>query len=1590
MRMLRLLLAITLALSSTSEVYAAVAAAASAARGAVAVRGLGSLGAVNASAASLSGASLMPTTVLPTAVLPTLSLGNSYVTAAALPVAAVAHAAVGHSHNHASAQAAPHRPQPPVQAKLQTLAAKAAKEGGASQQDMQAEFDGIEENKATDAVDVEANISELQADIEHRTGLVREREQPRAQRIAVVAAGRLPQGKFPNSFSKKDGAKELGTKLVQGLLSSAGLSVDALKQMADAGDEVKILFGAVDNSESPDIGREIATSLGLTHVPGTGMCKNCGTSLETVSLGISALIAGDADVIIAGGAESMSRLPLMTKNPVLQKQFLTLAVLPSMIKSAPFWKKPILKFVQWKTGRAYRRAVGGEKMRYAITEGLTIDGDVMAQTAQTLADKYGISRVDMDWFAYASQLRASLATQRGEFADEIIPYDGAKGTTEVDQGIRFGQSRKGFGSKKIQPVFGTQDITAANASQISDGASGVVLMTEEKAKAAGLTPLAYVSAVADTAGAPAEMGIQPAYAIPKALKKAGMALADVEAIEINEAFAAQTLAVMKALGLPLNKVNSRGGAIAIGHPLAASGARVLTTLIHNMMHKGLHKGVCSLCIGGGEGIAAVVERDPSGIPSSYIGELRARLGKLGISQVVLEDVERTLRGLPPLSEGHPEVRTFLTFLNTAAGWPVGPNMVFEPLVYDELTEAARSWVKDVIKDEKDMVRSGEAIHSFYPGFKDRFEAEFGAGTYTYEEAMARVAAMNAYEILVGASQVGPLPEGLRAVFERGPEEGGSSSTPTTYILTAIERGAKFDESNDLISAWISLSQNRLVWPVQAPPSAALKARLDDRIMKIASDLGTFGHGHDRFKHLRVSDADGVAHITIHREPVNALNEDLVREIDTAMEELNAREDVKSIIFTGEGKMFMAGADINLINKAETEDEAGAAAAGLQVVIDKIEASDKAVFMALNGQALGGGSELAMAGHERWASGLAELGQPEVKLLFNPGAGGTQRLVRLVGLTQALTMMNTGASKDAHTAKKMGWVDEVVAPADLLVRVKARATEVAHMSDGERAAWIAKRRTLTRQPKLTLLERIGMLFGGYLIKRQVAAETRKLGKDIALPAMMGIIDATLHGLKHGPKAGLKKEVEVFGRLAASPGSKFVQRLFLRSTGGPKIAGVTDGTIEPAPVKKVGVVGAGAMGAGIAQLAAYNGISVVLKDVNKKGLESGLDKIRGLFDGLVSKMKFSPEQAAEKVALVEGLTDDLAFRQRDLDLVIEAVVENMALKKKLFKQWGEELPEKTILATNTSALSVTEIALASGRPGKVVGLHYFNPPHKLPLVELILPNRDKLTAEQAEELKRTLSTVTDYMKKTGRIVVVTEDAPGFVVNRMLVPYIGEALRLLEEGAGIAQIDRVMKKLGLPMGPLQLADHVGFFLGIEVGEYLSRELPHLGQMSLMLKVLDRWGYKGSHWGEKRGFYSADAANEQVVREAAAVAQAIEKSGAQTDGDLADQIDALTEQKESLARGLKRNQRVVSDEEIEERLLLLLANEGARIVDEGVAAAADDIDIAMTTGTGFPPQTGGLMTYVAARWGRATAARLAALAEKHGERYSPSAYWR
>ncbi|SES37842.1 acetyl-CoA C-acetyltransferase [Rhizobium sp. NFR03] len=386
--------------------------------------------------------------------------------------------------------------------------------------------------------------------------------------IVIASAGRTAVGAFNGSFANTP-AHELGAAVIKGVLARAGLEAAEV-------DEV-ILGQVLSAGEGQNPARQAAMKAGVPQEKTAwGMNQLCGSGLRAVALGMQQIATGDASIIVAGGMESMSMAPHC-------------AHLRSGVKMGDF-----------------------KMIDTMIKDGLTdaFHGYHMGVTAENIAKKWQLSRDDQDQFALGSQNKAEAAQKAGRFTDEIIPFvvSTRKGdvTVDSDEYIRHGATIESM--SKLRPAFDKDGtVTAANASGLNDGAAATLLMSEQEAVRRGITPLARIASWATAGVDPQIMGTGPIPASRKALEKAGWSAADLDLVEANEAFAAQACAVNKDLGWDTSIVNVNGGAIAIGHPIGASGARILNTLLFEMKRRGAKRGLATLCIGGGMGIALCVE-----------------------------------------------------------------------------------------------------------------------------------------------------------------------------------------------------------------------------------------------------------------------------------------------------------------------------------------------------------------------------------------------------------------------------------------------------------------------------------------------------------------------------------------------------------------------------------------------------------------------------------------------------------------------------------------------------------------------------------------------------------------------------------------------------------------------------------------------------------------------------------------------------------------------------------------------------------------------------------------------------------------------
>lgn len=388
--------------------------------------------------------------------------------------------------------------------------------------------------------------------------------------IVILGACRTAVGKFSGTLAQVSAVK-LGETVIREAIRRAGINPE---------DVDEVLMGCIlDAGLGQNVARQAAMGAGIPkEVPATTINNVCGSGLKAVTLAAALIQNGDADILVAGGTENMSAAPYLLD----------------------------------KAREGYRMG-DGTLVDSMIKDGLwDIFGDYhMGITAENIAQQYGISREDQDAFALDSQLKTEAAQKAGRFKDEIVPVHIKERKREFDfdedEFPRHGANLEDM--QKLRPAFKKDGaVTAGNASGINDGAAAMVLMSKDKADDMGLRPMATLKAGVSVGLDPALMGMGPYYATRKILDKTGLTLEDIDLIEFNEAFAAQSLAVLRELGADPAKVNVNGGAIAIGHPVGASGARILVTLLHEMEKRGAKRGLASLCIGGGMGIAVIVDR----------------------------------------------------------------------------------------------------------------------------------------------------------------------------------------------------------------------------------------------------------------------------------------------------------------------------------------------------------------------------------------------------------------------------------------------------------------------------------------------------------------------------------------------------------------------------------------------------------------------------------------------------------------------------------------------------------------------------------------------------------------------------------------------------------------------------------------------------------------------------------------------------------------------------------------------------------------------------------------------------------------------
>ena len=640
--------------------------------------------------------------------------------------------------------------------------------------------------------------------------------------------------------------------------------------------------------------------------------------------------------------------------------------------------------------------------------------------------------------------------------------------------------------------------------------------------------------------------------------------------------------------------------------------------------------------------------------------------------------------------------------------------------------------------------------------------------------------------------------------------------------------------------------------------------------------------------------DEVAILTVDNPPVNPLSDGVRTGLYESL--IKAEEDstVKGVVLTGNGRAFIAGADIS-------EFGGNVEGVSLNEVFSKLENCSKPVVAAINGIALGGGLETALCCNYRIADKNAFVGLPEVNLGLLPGGGGTQRLPRLTGPSEALKMMLSGSHVPAKKALNMGIVDKI--SENVVEESIDFVKEVAENTENH---------PKVRDNNEKMIEARGN--DNILLEAQAMAAKGRKGQ-FAPGQIIKCVEAAIN--LDDFDEGLKKEGEYFLECLLHPQREAMIHIFFGERAASKISDVPKDT-NVKDIKKAGIIGSGTMGGGIAMCFANAGIPVHIIDQDEDNLNRGMSVIEKNYDFMVGRGKLSEEQKDTVFGLVSSSLDykDVS----DCDIVIEAVYENLELKHEIFKSLDEHVKEGAILASNTSGLDIDSIASVTKRPEMVVGTHFFSPANIMRLLEVV---RGEKTSDE------TLATIMSIGKKLKKAAVVSLNAPGFIGNRMLFGYTAQANMLLLEGALPHQVDGALESFGLNMGPFRMMDLVGLDLGWRARKLSGKESPLHAKIGDELCEQNRFGQKNS-----AGYYNYS-------------------EGSRAPNPAPENEE--TYEKISNENGFTR--REISDEEIVDRCILALINEGADILSEGVAQRAADIDVVYINGYGFPIWRGGPM---------------------------------
>jgi len=674
--------------------------------------------------------------------------------------------------------------------------------------------------------------------------------------------------------------------------------------------------------------------------------------------------------------------------------------------------------------------------------------------------------------------------------------------------------------------------------------------------------------------------------------------------------------------------------------------------------------------------------------------------------------------------------------------------------------------------------------------------------------------------------------------------------------------------------------------------------------------------------VRLEKDGDIGVIIVNYPPVNALGPGVAEGIIECLNAGNADRSIKAMVLMGDGRSFIAGADIRGFDANRKRMPVG------ERTYDVMDRSPKPVVAAIHGYALGGGLENAMGCHYRIAVPSAKVGLPEVLIGILPGGGGTQRLPRLAGVPAALEMIVSGRHVPAPEAKALGILDEVLPDgADLRQSAVTYARKIADIRPLPRV----RDKECKAGPEV---------FDS--MRKSIARRARNQ------KAPYNCIAAVEAAATLPFDQGMLRESELFQELVNADEAKALRYAFFAEREAAKLPDMPSST-KARNLNNAAVVGAGTMGGGIAMSFADFGYDVKIMDATQEALDRGMERIRSNYATSVRRGSLKEDEMNRRLARIHPVAgyDDI----KDCDVVIEAVFEEMDVKKPIFAKLDEVMKPGALLFSNTSALDIDQIAAVTKRPQHVAGTHFFSPANVMKLFEVVRGSKSS---------PETLITAMALGKRIGKIPAMAGNTDGFVANRSRAPFNAEMVILLEEGCLPEQVDKAMVEFGYPMGPFAVGDLAGLDIGAAGRRRRAAENPNYRKLPIAdrLVELGRYGQKtGAGWYK----YEKGDRTPHPDPEVAAIIK-------------------------SVAAELGVPQKAFTDTEILHRLLFSSVNEACRILEEGKAYRASDIDVMWLHGFGFPRYRGGLMYWADGIGVREVYNQIAAWHQQYGSRWAPS----